>query len=85
MPLVTPLKSEKHSATTCIFPTAERFGVATAACGNFDPGVESVAGAQSIDEPTFVVLAVGPEAEVDRPAFGRAVQEAATRFADLEF
>lgn len=37
------------------------------------------------DETTFVVLAVGLEAEVDRPAFDQAVREAATRFADLEF
>ena len=36
------------------------------------------------EETTFVVLAIGPEAGIDRPAFDRAVQEAATRFADLD-
>ena len=37
-----------------------------------------------VGKTTFVVLAIAPEAEVDRPAFDRTVQEAAMRFADLD-
>jgi hypothetical protein len=33
---------------------------------------------------TFVILAVGPEAQIDRSGFDAAVDRAAKRFADLD-
>jgi hypothetical protein len=39
---------------------------------------------RQVDSKTFVILAVGPEAQIDEAGFNRAVRDAQQRFGDLE-